>query len=152
MWRLLWNATAEPVKDPRVDQIPKAPAGGSVGKSDSCESLEVTGGCMTAPGQSGWLRTGTGRAWTRKKGNGMWREEMDSSYYFSILAIGDSACVWENYTETGSLISATTSHTKGQHTHTHTLTNTHTPCVNDSAVSSWTSPKVAAATKTCMST
>lgn len=39
------------MNDPRVDQIPKAPAGGSVGKSDSCESLEVTGGCVTAPGQ-----------------------------------------------------------------------------------------------------
>lgn len=49
--RLLRNATAEPVKDPRVDQIPKAAAGGSVGKPDSCESLEVTGGCVTALGQ-----------------------------------------------------------------------------------------------------
>lgn len=39
------------MKDPRVDQIPKAPAGGSVGKSDSYESLEVTGGCVTAPGR-----------------------------------------------------------------------------------------------------
>lgn len=39
------------MNDPRVDQIPKAPAGGSVGKSDSCESSEVTGGCVTALGQ-----------------------------------------------------------------------------------------------------
>lgn len=34
-----------------MDQIPEAPAGGSVGKSDSYESLEVTGGCVTAIAQ-----------------------------------------------------------------------------------------------------
>lgn len=53
------------MKDPRVDQIPKAPAGGSVGKSDSCESLEVTGGCVIAPGQR---QGGSGQ---RQEGNGL---------------------------------------------------------------------------------
>ena len=82
VWRLLWNATADPVKDPRVDQIPKAPAGGSVGKSDSSESLEVTGGCMIAPGQR---QGGSGQKGLGEKGNEIWPEETDSLSFFQFL-------------------------------------------------------------------
>lgn len=96
------------MNDPRVDQIPKAPAGGSVGKSDSCESLEVTGGCVTAPGQrqgdSGQRREKSEQA---KKECNVPRKKMDSGCVCSLAVLG-GVCVCEDYTERRSLTSAVT--------------------------------------------
>lgn len=62
VWRLLWNATAEPVKDPRVDQIPKAPSWRVCRKIRFLWILRGHGRvCDGSWSEAGWLRSETGK-------------------------------------------------------------------------------------------